>query len=112
MFFVGWRTVRVGNAPLLGTGIGTWVVAMTTTDDELELAVSMGITAVVVLAAIELVMTELELASDVGWALMDSDWVDPEEDVGLLMTSLEMPNWVEYWNDPVPSGFKTMRRRP
>lgn len=59
MLFVGCRTVRVGNAPLLGTGIGTWVVAMTTTDDELELTVTIGTVAVVVLAEIELVMMEL-----------------------------------------------------
>lgn len=50
---------------------------MTTTDDDLELSVTIGTVAVVVLAEIELVMMELVstelivLASDVGRVLLD-----------------------------------------
>lgn len=72
---------------------------MTTIDDELELTVTIGTVAVVVLAEIELVMMELVstllrvLASDVGRVLLDSVLVvGTDEEVGWLMTSLEIPN--------------------
>lgn len=76
---------------------------MTTIDDELELTVTIGTVAVVVVSEIELVMMELVstvlrvLASDVGRVLLDSVLVvGTDDEVGWLMTSLEIPNWFEY----------------
>ena len=59
MLFVGCRMVIERIAPLLRMGIGMWVVAITTTEEVLESGVTKGAVAVVVLAAIELVITEL-----------------------------------------------------
>lgn len=77
---------------------------MTTIDDESELTVTIGTVAMVVLSEIELVMMELVstvlrvLASDVGRVLLlDSVLVvGTDDEVGWLMTSLEIPNWFEY----------------
>lgn len=58
MFFEGWRTVRVYDAPLCGTGMGMWVVA-TITMEELALDVDTGVREVAVaLPTAEVTSTE------------------------------------------------------
>lgn len=138
MLFVGCRTSVVGGKPLplgtTGTGMGMWVVAMTT--EELEMGIdTMGvdIMAAVVVTLAMTGMKDVVLACvDVGRVVGTSTWPSlawlaavvavcafvvgveglEEEDVGGWTTSLEMPNWFEYWNVPFCAPLVTMMRRP